>query len=76
MGNVDGVDYVYQNYCFTFQENDEKKDLIINPIDDNLVESDETYTLTIEINSTLNRVKLGENSTTTITIYNDDGNYI
>ena len=69
--DVDGADYVYQNYTYLFKCGEEAKKLIIRPLDDNFVEPDETYNLTIELVSG-DYVKIGKNRTTTITIYNDD----
>ena len=73
----DGADYVYQNYTYVFEScGEEAKKLIIRPLDDNLVEPDETYNLTIKLVSQNPYVKIGKNGTTTITIYNDDGKYV
>ena len=69
---VGGEDYHYQNYTFIFQEGETEKKLTINPIDDNFVEANETYTLVI-VDPPHSRVNVGENGTATITIYNDDG---
>ena len=75
---VNGADYVYQNYTFSFEEGDMEKDLRIIPIDDNIVEPDETYTLSIEISpGGFHRVKTNENKNITIIkIYDDDGKEI
>ena len=80
--DAEGVDYVYQNYRFSFEDGEDSKSLIIRTIDDNIVEPDENYTLVINASTittglspeTSNyRVIVGENGTTTITILNDDG---
>ena len=80
--NPEGIDYVYQNYSFSFEDGEENKSLIIRTIDDNIVEPDENYTLVINPSSITTgfsprtpngRVIVGENGTTTITILNDDG---
>ena len=42
-------------------------------VDDNIVEADEKYNLTINPGSLHNRVKVGKTGTTTIIIKNDDG---
>ena len=75
MGDTDGVDYVYQNYSYSFNSVNETKELVIHPIDDNLVEADETYTLTVNLESSHPHVRIGDNSTANVTIYNDDGKY-
>ena len=64
---------MYQNYNYSFEYGEETKELIIRPLDDNLVEPDETYNLTIKLVSEVHYVKIGKNGTTEITIYNDDG---
>ena len=71
--NTDGIDYIYQNYFFTFEDGENIKVLSIQAIDDNIVEPDEKYNLTIRVESLPNRVIIGEHGTTTITIENDDG---
>ena len=76
MSGANGADYVYQNYTFSFKEGDETKDLEIITIDDNIVESDETYTLVIHLTGTHKPVLIGKNNTTKITIYDDDGKEI
>ena len=73
MSTVNGADYVYQNYTFSFKEGEMRRDLRIIPIDDNIVESDETYTLFIQISpDPFGRVRPGENQNITIKIYDDD----
>ena len=71
-GDSDGVDYFYQNYFFTFEDGNASKILSIQTIDDNVVEPDEKYNLTVRAESLPNRVIIGENGTTTIIIENDD----
>ena len=65
-------DYVYQNYSYTFNSTDDQYPVIIRPVDDNIVEPDEYFTLTFSL--------VGEpdhfttvNKRVTITIFNDDG---
>ena len=72
---IGGVDYVSQTYFRSFEDNDTTYRLIINPIDDNIVEPDETYNLTFTFVANRGRIRPGENHTTTITIYDDDGEY-
>ena len=72
-GDSDEVDYVFQNYFFTFKDGEYNKVLTFQVIDDNVVEPDEKYNLTIRVESLPNRVIIGENGTATITIPNDDG---
>ena len=78
--DAEGIDYVYQNYRVSFKNGEETKSLITHIIDDNIVEPDETYELTIDTITTgfsfrtpSSRVIKGENATTTITIVDDDG---
>ena len=74
MADTNGADYEYQNYSYSFNSVNQTKELIIRSIDDNLVEADETYTLIVKLKPPYpQHVKIGENGTTTITIYNDDG---
>ena len=65
-----------QSYFHSFEDNDTTYQLIISPIDDNIVEPDEYYNLTFRIVAKHGRVRSGENHTTTITIYDDDGEYM
>ena len=69
----DEVDYFFQNYFFTFKDGDNSKVLSLQVVDDNVVEPDEKYNLTIRVESLPNRVIIGEHGTSTITIPNDDG---
>ena len=48
----------------------------MRPIDDDIAEADEKYNLTIEIVDAHDRVVVGENKTTTMTIYNDDSKHL
>ena len=50
-----------------------RQELILSPVDDDIVEADETYNLTIVLIAASDRINLGKNRTTTVTIYNDDG---
>ena len=52
----------------------EKIELRLLPIDDDIAEADETYNLTIDIlpSTKFDRVRVGDNVTATVTIYNDD----
>ena len=63
---------MYQNYSYTFNTTDDEYPVIIRPVDDNIVEPDEYFTLTFSL--------VGEhdhfmfvNEIVTITIFNDDG---
>ena len=71
--NTGGVDYIYQNYTFTFYDGDKNKSLILYSVEDNIVEPDEIYNLTIRLVYSDSRVKIGENGSTTVTIFDDDG---
>ena len=74
---ISGVDYVYQNYTFSFKDGEEEKYLTLIPVDDNIVESDENYTLVIQLPLDHHpRIQEGKIDTTKITIYNDDGKEI
>ena len=70
-----GVDYVYQNHNIIFYEGERRKSLIVRHIDDNIVETDEEYNLTIIIGSLHSRVTVGKYGTTTVVINDDDGEY-
>ena len=72
-GDSDEVDYFFQNYFFTFEDGNTSKVLTLQVVDDNVVEPNEKYNLTIRAESLPNRVIIGENGTATITILNDDG---
>ena len=67
------MDYDSLNYTYVFKSKVETQELKLRPVDDDIVEADETYKLTIVLVSSRNRVFIGENATTTITIYNNDG---
>ena len=67
------MDYRSRNYTYIIRNQVERLQLPLFPVDDNIAEADETYNLTIVIVSAHSRVCLGENKTTTITIYDDDG---
>lgn len=51
---------------------DTEKDVFLIPIDDNIVEYDEKYTIAINITGH-GRIKPGKNSTANVTIKDDDG---
>ena len=70
---VEGVDFQKVNYTFEFEKGVTEQELDVFPIDDNVVEADEIYNLTIKFLSFHLRVVIGENKTTTITLYDDDG---
>ena len=63
------------NYICTIEDPTTRIELSLRPVDDNIVEADETYNLTIVLlSSTHNRVITSEKmKTTKITIHNDDG---
>ena len=71
--NTGGVDYIHQNYTFTFYDGDKNKSLLLHPVDDNIVEPEEIYSLTIRLVYSNNHVKIGENGSTTVTILDNDG---
>ena len=56
-----------------FEDGESNKVLSLQVVDDNVVEPDEKYNLTIRAELLPNRVIIGENGTITITIENDDG---
>ena len=75
---MDGVDYVHQNYVLKFEFDDcnKTKSLSLQPVDDNIVEANETYNLNISSitpKSLQDHVTLGQISTVTIVIPDDDG---
>ena len=63
------------NYIYTIEDPTTRIELCLRPVDDDIVEADETYNLTIVLlPSTHNRVITGKKmNTTKITIHNDDG---
>ena len=63
---------MYQNYSFPFNTTADQYPVIIRPVDDNLVEPDEYFTLTIILASRRDHFMF-INQTVTITIFNDDG---
>ena len=65
-------DYTYQNYSFTFNSTDEEYPVIIRPIDDNIVEPDEYYTLVVSLVGSPAHFMI-VNERVNVTIYNDDG---
>ena len=65
-------DYTYQNYSYSFKDENDTFRLTIDPIDDDLVEPDEEYYLNITFPSKPERVLLS-NFEVKVTIYNDDG---
>ena len=72
---VENEDFQKQNYSFKIIQDTivTQKLLNVYPIDDNVVEINEIYNLTIELmDTTHDRVLTGENQTTTITLYDDD----
>ena len=68
-------DYTYQNYSFTFNSTDEEYPVIIRPVDDNIVESDEYFTLVISLVGRSSYFMI-VNERVNVTIYNDDGKYL
>jgi len=68
-----GVDYVSGPYTVTFPvgQSSVSFDVLIN--NDNLLEDDEIFTLTIMQNTLPNRVSRGSTSQATVTIVNNDG---
>ena len=68
-------DYTYQNYSFTFNSTDEEYPVIIRPVDDNIVEPDEYFTLVISPVRRSSHFMI-VNERVNVTIYNDDGKYL
>ena len=68
---VGGADYNPGNFNILFEHEKNETKLLLSAIDDNLVEYDETYTLTIQING--HERIVGNNETANVTIYDDDG---
>ena len=82
IGDAENVDFVFQRYNLSFEENETEKALIIHSIDNSIVESNETCILIINQDSITtgfypgipnSRVIVGEYSRAMITIVNDDG---
>ena len=72
---LEGVDYSYQNHIY-FDQGEKTKSLIVSHVDDDKVEINEKYNLTIKPSLLHSRAIVGEYGTTTITIKDDDGKYI
>ena len=68
-------DYTRMNYTYDITDGTERITLDLNPTDDNIVEADETYYLTIVVLPTSHlRVITNEaKETTKIIIYDNDG---
>ena len=69
-------DYTYQNYSFTFNSTNDEFQVIIRPVDDNIVEPDEYFTLNISLIGKRGDHFEYKNQAAKVTIYNDDGKYI
>ena len=67
------MDYNSLNYTYVIKDQVERLKVNLSIVDDDIVEADETYSLIIVLVDSHNRVVTGENKTTTITIYDDDG---
>ena len=65
-------DYVYQNYSYTLNSTADQCLVIIRPVDDNIVEPDENFTLTFSLVGKRDHFLL-VNERVTVTIFNDDG---
>ena len=68
----DEGDYVYQNYSFVLNSTDDEYPVILRPVDDNIVEPDEYYTLVMSLVPIPSHFMI-VNDIVTVTIYNDDG---
>ena len=68
-------DYTYQNYSYTFNSTDDEYQVIIRPVDDNIVEPDEYFTLNISLVGKRDHFVI-RNQQVRVTIYNDDCKYI
>ena len=63
---------MYQNYSVTFNSTSDTYPVIIRPVDDNIVEPDEYYTLVMSLMTTSTHFMM-VNERVNVTIYNDDG---
>ena len=63
---------MYQNYSYSFNSTKDQYSIIIHPVDDNMVEPDENFTLIISFVGKHDHFMF-VNQTVTITIFNDDG---
>ena len=63
---------MFQNYSYTFNSTADNHSVIIRPVDDNIVEPDETFTLIFALVGKRDHFML-VNERVTVTIYNDDG---
>ena len=82
IGDAENVDFVFQSYNLSFEENETEKALIIHSIDNSIVGSNETCILIINQDSITtgfgrgipnSRIIVGEYSRAMITVINDDG---
>ena len=71
-----GVDYIYHNHTINFHDGENCKSLLVRHVDDNIVEENETYSLNVKPLNPPNRVIIGDNKNTTITIVDDDSKSI
>ena len=63
---------MYQDYHFTFNSTDDEYEVIIRPVDDNIVEPNEYFTLNISLVGNPDHFKI-VNREVNVTIYEDDG---
>ena len=68
-------DYRSGPYSVTFSSGSTSSSVYINITDDNVIESAESFILTIDPNSLSTGISLGVNRQATVTISDDDGNY-
>ena len=72
---VGGLDFHNENYFYSFKDENDTYKLILNSIDDNLVEPDETYYLNVMLTGgKYHGIRIArEYQTAVVTIIDDDG---
>ena len=68
----DDVDFVIQDYSYTFNYTNQTYPVILRPIDDNIVEPDEYFTLVFTLVGKRDHFVI-DNQEVNVTIENDDG---
>ena len=71
-----GVDYNSGPYTVQFDVGGTRVSLDISITDDNILESDENFNLSINPSSLPDSVTVGDHGQTSVTILANDGNYI
>ena len=73
---IEGSDYGSGSYMVNFNAGVTRVSFNVSILDNNILENDETFILTIEHSSLPNNVDVGTPNETKITIVDDDGKYV